>query len=544
MAHTVCGIDLGAYSVKIALFDVGFRSSVLRGLEEIAVPAGDAPLLERQLDAAREALGQLGGVVTAYFALPGDQLSVRVLDLPFTDPRKIDQVVGYELESQIVNAIDDVVFDHLVVAERPEGSTVLAVAAKRDDVAAFIAAAEARGIHPRALYAAPVVYRALTAATAATEATATAPTAEGEVARPPCQAILDLGHTRTNVCILRDGQAINARTIRRGGQHLTEAIAKAFAADLERAEQAKRGEAFLASAGRPTTSPLTAKLDAVLREALAPLIRELRQTFAAFTASAQVDVEALLVTGGSGRLAGLLPFLEAELGIPARFLPVRPALESGGAPRVVEPGEEPGFTPESEAHALSAAIVLAGSGGGREIDFRRGAFVFRANFSILRQRAWHLAALGAALLVAAGIDVGARRTSLRDERKGLDKELKTATQELFGQPRDDSEAIAQLLRRGYREELAPVPKASAYDLLGQISSKVPPADKVKLDIAELDIRPKKTFIKGTTDSGAAVDEIAAKLKEIDCFEEVSKGAITEVSEGGKQFTLNINAKCP
>jgi len=67
---------------------------------------------------------------------------------------------------------------------------------------------------------------------------------------------------------------------------------------------------------------------------------------------------------------------------------------------------------------------------------------------------------------------------------------------------------------------------------------------VKLDIAELEIRPKKTFIKGTVDSGAAVDEIATKLKEIDCFDEIAKGAITEVSGGGKQFTLTINTKCP
>ena len=100
------------------------------------------------------------------------------------------------------------------------------------------------------------------------------------------------------------------------------------------------------------------------------------------------------------------------------------------------------------------------------------------------------------------------------------------------------------MRKGFREELAPVPKASAFDLLDQISRKVPPADKIKLDVSELDIRPKKTFMKGTVDSGAAVDEMAAKLKEIDCFEEVTKGAITEVSEGGKQFTLNIASKCP
>ena len=206
-------------------------------------------------------------------------------------------------------------------------------------------------------------------------------------------------------------------------------------------------------------------------------------------------------------------------------------------------GEE-GAPPESDANALAGAIVLGAKNGSREIDFRRGPFVYRASFSILRQKALHLAALGAALLVAGFIDVGAKHSNLVDERKQLDKDLKTATQELFGKPRDDAEEIARLLGRGYREELAPVPKASAFDLLDQISRKVPPADKIKLDIGELDIRPKKTFIKGTADSGAAVDEIAAKLKEIDCFEDVTKGAITEVSEGGKQFSLTINSKCP
>ena len=115
-----------------------------------------------------------------------------------------------------------------------------------------------------------------------------------------------------------------------------------------------------------------------------------------------------------------------------------------------------------------------------------------------------------------------------------------------------------------------MPKASAFDLLDQISRKMPPAaprssssdtkspdagatttsstsvpsEGIKLDVAELEIRPKKGFIKGTVDTAAAVDEIAAKLKTIDCVEDVSKGAITEVTGGAKQFTLTIGAKCP
>ena len=187
MAHTICGIDLGSFSVKLAFFEVGFRSSKFRGVVEVPVPEGEGPLIERQLDVVKEELSRVAGEVTPYLAVPGDQLSVRVLELPFTDPRKIDQVVGYELEGQIVNAIEDVVFDHLVVSQKPEGSTVLAVATKRDDLAALIAAAEGgHGIQPRALYAAPVIYRTLLPA---------APVARREPgeeeAAPPCQAVLD-----------------------------------------------------------------------------------------------------------------------------------------------------------------------------------------------------------------------------------------------------------------------------------------------------------------------------------------------------------------
>jgi len=531
MAHTICGIDVGTFSVKFAFFEVGFRTHTLRGLMETAIGAGEAPLLQRQMEAVREGLTQVSGEVTPYLAVPGDQLSLRVLELPFSDSRKIDQVVGYELEGQIVHSIEDVVFDHLVVGQRPEGSTVMAAAARREDLAALVASAEDHGVHPRALFAAPLIYRTLL------------PAATEEGAATPCQAVIDFGHTRTNVCFVRAGDPVYARTIRRGGEHLTAAIAKAFNADLERAEQAKRSDAFLASPGRLATTPLEVKLDSVLREALAPTIRELRQTLASFRAGNRFDLDALLVVGGGGRLAGLLPFLEAELGVPARFPSVRPALESGGERSADVAGEE-GAAPESDAYALAAAIAIGASRGSREIDFRRGPFVYRASFSILRQKAWHIAALAGALLLAAGIDVGARYSNLTAERKALDKDLKAATQELFGQPRDDAEAITQLMKRGFREELAPVPKATAFDLLDQISRKVPPADKVKLDIGELDIRPKKSFLKGTVDSAAAVDEMAAKLKEIDCVEEVNKGAITEVSGGSKQFTLTIGAKCP
>ena len=536
MSHTICGIDLGAFSIKLVLLEVGFRQTHLRGLLETAVPAGDAPLFERQADAIKEAFSKVSAEATPYLALPGDMLSIRVLDLPFSDPRKVDQVVGYELEGQIVHPLDDVVFDHTVVKIGEQGSTVLACAAKRDEIAQYLATLEAHGTEPRALYAAPVVYRSLSSPTPARALAA------GDEADIACQVILDLGHMRTNLCIVRDGQAITARTIKRGGFHLTSAIAQAFESKYERAEMAKRMDGRIASPERPAKTPLEVKLDHVLREAMVPLVREIRQTIASFRASSKETIDAVLITGGTGRLKGLPQFLESELGLAVRFLAVRSSAEMMS---LKEDDDGPVVeADESSSYALGTAIALAASRGGKEIDLRRGPFLYRASFSVLRQKALHLTMLVVGMLIAIGLDVSAALTNLGNERKDLDQQLKTATQELLGQPNDDAKAVTLLVSKGFKEELAPLPKATAFDLLDQISRKVPSDDQIKLDIMELDIRPKKTFIKGTVDSAAAVDEIGAKLKEIECYEDVSKGAITEVSGGGKQFTINVNSKCP
>ena len=323
--------------------------------------------------------------------------------------------------------------------------------------------------------------------------------------RAPCQAVLDFGHARTNVCIVRGGEPIYARTIRRGGEHLTAAIAKAFKADLERAEQAKRGERVPRRPGSRRRRRWSCKLDSVLREALAPTMRELRQTLASFRAAPAFDVDALLVVGGGGRLAGLLPFLEAELGLPARF-----RADPAGAGQRAE-ARSADVAGRAEARERRESDVARAGGGDRAGG--RAAARARSTSAAVRsstapasrccaRRRWHLAALAGGDAARGWLDVGAKLLAASaPSARTLDKELKTATQELFGKPRDDAEAIAQLMRKGFREELAPLPKATAFDLLDQISRKVPPADKVKLDVASWRSAPRRPSSRGPSTRG-------------------------------------------
>jgi len=557
MAHPVCGIDIGAFSIKFVVFDVGFRQNVFRGAFEELVAEGPAPLQERQLEALREGLSRVSSDAMLYVAMPGDALSIRALELPFTDPRKIDQVIGFELEGQIVHALEEVVFDHVTVRSSADGSSVLAVAAKQTDVAAYLEALQGGGVDPRSLFAAPVAYRSLPVDD---------PRVDEESGKVP--AILDIGHMRTNLFIGRDRAGIAARTILRGGHHLTMALAEGMELPPERAEHWKRTEARLLGTGIAAMNGREARSNELLRTALAPLVREVRQTLASYRATAHREIGVVLLTGGTARLRGVAGFFQDELDLPVAFLSVPNTLQSQNratqaAIAPLPSGEGPGgpdddsapaetqkttrltyAATESSSFALSTAIGIAAARGGREIDLRRGPFVYSVSFSALRQKAAHLALLAASVIVAGALDVSAALSNLGDERKVLDARLKTATTEIFGQPRTDAKQVAQELRKGFKEELAPVPRATAFDLLEQISKKVPSDDDIVLDITELDIRPKKTFIKGTVDTATAVDEISERLKDIDCYEDVTKGSVTEVSGDAKQFTLTVASKCP
>jgi general secretion pathway protein L len=522
MAHVVVGIDAGAHSVKFVLIDVGFRHTRMLSSFEEVVPAGEAPLSERQGEALQIGLARLPAEAIPYMALPGEMLAVRTLDLPFSEARKIEQVVGYELEGQIVHALQDVVFDHVVCKPRGEGSTVLAAAARIDEVGDLLAGLNVRGVEPRSLFVAPVVYQALFSGDRAP--------VPGE---PACRVLVDIGHRRTNVCFLRHGEAIYARTLLRGGEALTAAVAAAFQCSPDRAERAKREEGIVGSAGRRPQGPIPARMDEVLREALAPLLREIRQTIASFRAREKTPIEGVLLTGGTAALVGLEEYLAEELSLPVS------AYVAEGTTRMVDP---PPGAPGEGRYTLATAIAWAGARGHKELDLRRGPFQYKASFSVLRQKAAHLGGLAAALLICATVDGTMSLTRLNKEKETLQAQLRTSTTELFGEARMDAKAVSAALRKKFGDEMAPIPKATAFDLLGEISKHTPP--NITVDITDLDIRPKKTTIRGTIDSATSVDDMVTQLKQIDCFEEISKGPVTEVSGGNKQFILTITSKCP
>jgi type IV pilus assembly protein PilM len=537
MAHTITGIDLGSWAVKFTVLDVGFRHTRVVSTFEERVPVDERPLAERQFEALRQGAAQLPSGTTTYLALPGDMLTLRVLDLPFADARKIEQVVGYEMEGQIIHELGDVILDHVVLSARGQvdegsaGCRALVVAARIEEVRGFLESMKGCNLDARSLYIAPLLYRPQT------------PALTIDDSPPGCRVIADIGHRRTNLCFVVGDEPVFARTLSGGGESVTKGLMRASKGTWtwEQAEQGKVQIGFVASSHRSAATNVEINVDTIVREALQPLMRDLRQTLAHFATKDKAPVEEILLTGGGARLTGLAGYLEDELAIPVRPLIAPPEPKEGpdGFPILVESS-----APEADRFVLASAIADAGARGQKQVDLRRGEFQYRANFSIVRQRASHLIVLAASLIACVGIHATITLRRLSAEQRVLKAQLQASTKELFGETRMEATDVTAALKRSFRDEMAPLPKATAFDLLDDISSHIPPADKVQVDIEDLDIKSKKTTMKGTVDSAASVDEIVAKLKGVECFEDISKGPITEVSGGAKQFSLAIASKCP
>lgn len=504
MPHRVLGVDLGGWSVNVAELEAGFRATRVIGFHERRVDAA-RPWPDGAIEALAALRADLGLAADAVcVAMPGDRVLVHALTLPFDDPRKIASVAGYEMESQIPWDLADVCFDFAVAGRAPagEGSLVVAAAARREEVIGLLGRLHGIGVDPQAVVPSPFAYAAFREA-------------EGEVV-----AWIDAGHRRTNLCVLAGGAPRFERAISHGGDDVTRAIAAAYRVSYEDAEAFKHG------------AELDARSSSVVAGALAPLLRDLRVSLEACRERAGAAPSRAVLCGGGARLPGFPDVIAQTLGLP---------VEIAGRDDRAAGGPLDAAPPEA---VLALACALRAADKARLPNLRTGDLAWRGDVSVLRAR---LGTLAAAAVIVLGLAVASGFASLavlRRERRQLEARLATDTRALFGQDVLDGVEVSRRLMGTGKTEGPPIPEKTAFDLMTDLSERTPPATDLRIDISELDVRPKKTFVKAATDSAAAVDALVDAWKKSECVAEVQKGPVKDAAGGQeKQFTLTVDTRC-
>src|SRR5215470_14633414 len=113
MASRVFAVDLGAWSVKLAIASPGLRGATLTTVVERPLPPGDQPAEVR----ARPVLANLVAELRlrddpGYLGVYGDQVFTQVLEFGFRNLRRaeLDKAVGGELEGVVPVDLEDMVY--------------------------------------------------------------------------------------------------------------------------------------------------------------------------------------------------------------------------------------------------------------------------------------------------------------------------------------------------------------------------------------------------------------------------------------------------
>lgn len=539
-------------------------------------------LLRRQMRALDSLLTEIKPKGESSAVGLSEEVTLRLIDLPLSDPKKVQQTLPFELAGELITDLDDQMVDQTLVKVNPQqgggepGSTWIAACVPKYEVRHHLRSLLARHLDPRVCGSIALAPASLFIAPPPRPRPKNQPVVDGEPTPPPLPAwVIDFGHRFTHVCAVspntnRPGQVTVpfARSIPRGGLHLTQAVAKAHDIHLTRAEMFKHEYGLDENADKKTAT--------AVRDGLRPLLRELRQTLAAYTAHQGERPRAFYLCGGGSELRGIYELLQNEFEID-----VMPLVPPHNAPwfgnrdsqksmilssslsidsATLHRARMPAFTLLRRFTACASSVGLALSlfQPVPQVNFRRGELAFRTDYAFLREKAPYLAAFFIAFFVCVTGWVMASLHVAEKESERLRLRLISETTALFGEPRTDGAAVSQELASATLAEKGEgkhIPQTSALDFLEDISRTAPTqAGKgaANLDVVELHIRAKKLDLKATAASAQYVEDFAAALGKLPCVKKVTTGKVLTVKNTGpdgkpidvKQFSMELGTVCP
>jgi Tfp pilus assembly PilM family ATPase len=433
-------VDLGAWSVKLAIASPGIRGATLSHVVERMVPQSDEPVEHRMLSTLRAMIAELGlRDETGYIGVYGDQVFTQVLEFGFKNLRRseLDKAVGGELEGVVPVDLEEMVYCFEPIPAIPppteplpaeelrgrvaapsEGMRVLTYAMRRDRAEHIISLGQQAGFQPRGVLACGGAAAKLVAHTPSLMKART----DGPV------AVIDIGHERTDVVVIHQGKAVFSRSIARAGKQVTEAIAKNWKLPFDRAEQAKHADGFVSSQAEPPQSEAWGKISSVVVTELAPFARDLRQTLAACRARTGFMPIAALVVGGGSRLRGIGSFLAEQLGVPTWRLTQDDIVALAG-PRI---GAQGAIALPIDTAALTVGMAYDAAGGRPQFDLRSGQLASKMDLSFLRAKAVSVGVGVLAIAAFAATAAYADLYRLRKNEKTLATRLANESTEVFG----------------------------------------------------------------------------------------------------------------
>jgi general secretion pathway protein L len=500
MVAECVGLDLGQTAIKAVRFRRRLSGRESVEYFHLPLPYGKPVQAEpaRLAGHLRNFLWQHGlyGSGDIVTALPCQDLFIRTLSFPFRDSAKLEQVVPFEVENLIPMALDEVAMGSVVLpakvtggdTQKPKGADVLITAAPKDKVTEhlkFLATADLKpaavGVDGMALYSVTKFLQ------------------EEGAHVPGDLAVIDVGATKTTLCLIHDGRPVVLRTVLWGGNHLTHALAVRYACTFAEAERRKRAMGVQE-----------------LEMWLEPLLRELRVSLHAYEGTAHQRLSHCWVSGGGSKLRELSGHVAHELGL----TPVGPRQGFGANcprafsiafglaihPKIVRPRWK------TKAIGSDVALDLAATADG-------SAARSKESQQDRRLALWGGLILGVLVLIDLSVRVYVKESTLTQLKQALQAQFAQSFGE-GGSPGQELDVarsrVAQL-----DKSLAVIDRSRASVLvnLSDLAKQLPAG--IPLTIRELTVEGASVHMEGETNSFDSVEKIKQAFTSNQLFQAVS-----------------------
>ncbi len=488
----ILGVDIGTHEVKTVLMDVGMMKTQVTAANHHAV--GDEDRIAIVAEATR------GSFDLMVLSVDRRLVVTRNLTLPFKDPVQVAQTVPFEAENQLPFSADEGYIAHYVSDTTHASDTeVLVFAISAADFATLSPLYEATGradtfhqVDSYGLINALLDQKSIPGGTV---------------------AILDLGHSKTCIEILRDGKLVFSRCLDRiGGKMLTQALQDKQQLSRSNAEAAM--VAALASEGDRDTRE-------ILQPVLDRIINDIRFSFISYQAGGAAPVQKVVLTGGTARA----PYVRESIASGLQVEVVTPQSSSGGLPGPVASD----FSRYASAYGMALhgqdAVSLLGD---RKSEISADFLKEERSFWKYQRKKISSAVTAILVLCLAFvlIQVGQiRRLSsqietldvqIQKELSAINKSFaargrKTLTLEALEAASRESTRRLRILQRG---------KVSNLGILNEISLRVP--RQMNLTILVFNIESGLVTLKCETGSNTDADKIVEAIKASQVFAGVRK----------------------
>jgi Type II secretion system (T2SS), protein L/Fimbrial assembly protein (PilN) len=145
MGQRILAVEVGGDCVRAALAERTYKSFELVAAYEQERTAGESDLS----DALKRVAGAAGRCDVVISSLPAEYVAKRLLALPFTDRRRLQQVVAFALEEHLPFAVDDAVVAFARVGRESNNALVIAAAVRREIVREHLQLLGRAGLDPK-----------------------------------------------------------------------------------------------------------------------------------------------------------------------------------------------------------------------------------------------------------------------------------------------------------------------------------------------------------------------------------------------------------